>query len=146
MLSLAEELAAVDDDCEPVGRPALYTHRGARPSVSAGCDKLGGVKRPTASRTSRREPCSVERISFRLRFALERVAAGACGRRVKRVNDLGHMVDEVPSEVELDLVVAVSCVRGVVERKWFERVAESASAQRLDGSNRHQVSLGIVVE
>jgi hypothetical protein len=55
------------------------------------------------------------------------------------------MVDEVASEVELDLVVAISGVRGVVEWKWFERIAE-ARGQRLHWPHRHQVSVGVIFE
>lgn len=129
MLSLAEELAAVDDHCEPVGRPALNTHWGTRPTISAGCDKLRGIKQSAAPRTSRREAFGVERILVGLRFALKGVASGARGWRIKRVNDFGHMVDEVSPEMELDLVVAIGGIQGVVEGKGFEGVAETARTQ-----------------
>src|SRR5262245_16450224 len=128
-LSLAEELAAVDDDCESVGRPARNAHCGTRPTISAIRDKLCRVKPSTALRATRREPRGVERIYVRLRPALQCVAAGTPGRRVKRVNGFGHVVDEIASEVELDFVVAVSRVGGVVKRKWLKRVAEAACSQ-----------------
>src|SRR5262249_17380513 len=125
----AEELTTVDVDGEAVGGSALNAQWSARPPVPACCDKAGGVKCPSALRTTRREPRGGEWAACRLGFTLDRVAARAPGRRLERVNDLGSVIDEVVTEVELHLVIAIVGVRGVVEGEGFEGIAEAARAQ-----------------
>src|SRR5689334_3946644 len=126
MLALAEILAAINHHGKPVRRSAPDVQLFPRPTVSTGRHQFRGIKHPAALRTARREPHLEKRIFVRVWFANKSMAAGASRHRVKWVNDLGNVVDEVPREVELDLVVTVHGVRGIVERQRFERIAEAA--------------------